>query len=173
MNRVIYFKTTMMDSVALTGATSYNLFDGAIEDEDSVTKFTENDAVRWLIANQFIKDEFAREFFPSPASTIFLTNLVEPFTWHDVKPGDIDLLLANLENPSKAIAFECKRVKIVSQAVGPPKINGVKQLASAISQVNAYQDIGFHQTYLLIILLDDGRDTQRSTQCSTMQLAVK
>jgi hypothetical protein len=157
MNRILYFKNTMMDSVPITNALSYTFFEDTTEDQASVTTLVENEALRWIIAHPFINTDFAREFFPTASRPDFHLNLVEPFTQPHLKPGDIDLLLINPTDPSKTIAFECKRVKIISTAEGPPKVNGAKQLAASVHQVNAYRKLGFHQIYLLIILLDDGR----------------
>jgi hypothetical protein len=157
MNRILNFKTTMMDSVPITDALSYNFFEDSAEDQASVTTLSENDALRWLLAHPFITNDFAKEFFPKASKPESRLNLVEPFTQSHLKPGDIDLLLADPADPSKTIAFECKKVKIISTAEGQFKINGAKQLVPGVHQVNAYRKFGFHQIYFLVILLDDGR----------------
>ena len=68
------------------------------------------------------------------------------------------MLLVDIENPDIAIAFECKRVKSVSLEDQTAKVNNTEKIKHGVLQVNKYQKLGFHQTYLMIILLDDGRN---------------
>jgi hypothetical protein len=122
-----------------------------------VTCMTEDMAMRWLFNNPTFRNDFTREFFPDLAKLRHYFSLGHPFTRHHIVPGDIDLLLVHPDHPNSPIAFECKRVKIVAQAEGPPTVNRLSEIAKGIKQANGYQSLGFHQSYLLVILLDDGR----------------
>jgi hypothetical protein len=146
-----------MDSVPVTDALSYNFFADSTDDDPSVTDLKEDDALRWLVRNSFIRSEFFREFFPNGPVPEYRLNLIDPFTRPHLNPGDVDLLLIDPNNPATGIAFECKRVKIVSLPDGQLKINGAQKVVKAVGQVNGYRALGFHQVYFLIILLDDGR----------------
>jgi len=101
---------------------------------------------------------FLPDFFDNPNNVKSYFGLTEPFTQKNKKPGDIDLLLVDTDNPDKAIAFECKRVKAVSLENQTAKVNNTGKIKHGVLQVNKYQKLGFHQTYLMIILLDDGRN---------------
>ena len=46
MERTILWKTIIMDSVPLTGATTYQLFAEADEDSPSIGTYTEDEAIR-------------------------------------------------------------------------------------------------------------------------------
>ena len=158
MQRTILWKTIIMDSVPLTDATSYSFFSESSEPTSSIATYTENQAIRWLIANRPFRNDFIREFIPANTAYFLHHNLVEPFTRPTLKPGDIDLLLYPVDDPSRAIAIECKRLKLVSHPDGSTTVNRAGEIDKGIQQANAYRELGFHQTYLLVILLDDGRE---------------
>jgi len=46
----------------------------------------------------------------------------------------------------------------VSHPDGTATVNRAGEIDKGIIQANAHRELGFHQTYLLVILLDDGRD---------------
>jgi len=80
MERTIQWKTIMMDSVLLTNATSYTFFAESDEASPSITTYTEDQAVRWLIANQTFRNDFIREFIPGNVGYFLHHNVVEPLT---------------------------------------------------------------------------------------------
>jgi hypothetical protein len=110
------------------------------------------------MANRTFRNDFIGEFIPKNTAYSLHHNLAEPFTRPALKPGDIDLLFYPVDCPSRAIAIECKRVKLVSCLDGSTTVNRAGEIDKGIVQANAYRDLGFHQTYLLILLLDDGRE---------------
>ena len=73
------------------------------------------------------------------------------------KPGDIDILIFDKERPDLSAAFEVKRVKIITQLDGKHKLNNVTSIQKGVKQVNGYQSIGFHKSYLMVVMLDDSR----------------
>ena len=157
MERTIYWKTLMMDSVPVTDQLTYSFFEESAENKDTVAGLTEDKALHWLFAHPIFRVDFACEFFPDPGTVHAHFGLKEPFTQSQAFPGDIDLLLLQPEHPDRPVAFECKRVKIIAQEGGAPIVNRLSELDRGILQAGAYRALGFHQTYLLVILLDDGR----------------
>ena len=159
MTRQLLFKTIMMDSAPLAaGQSTYSFFTPSFENNPSVTAMVEGEALFWLLQNPQFRKGFFAEFFPQfPKAVRHFTGLVEPFTYHDKTPGDIDLLLVQPDLPHKAVAFEFKRIKVFREETGKEKINRIPYLAHGIEQSNGYHAIGFSQTYLVAIILDDGR----------------
>lgn len=158
MNRQLLFKYEVYDSVVLEpGRTDYRLFEETSEQGESVTRMNEGQALEWLLTNKSFKEMFLNEFFPGISDVKVFTGLSAPFTSSNTIPGDIDLLLVSESRPDKTIAFECKRVKAVSGPGNIAKVNNVRKLVHGVKQANAYQSLGFHQSYLAVILLDDGR----------------
>lgn len=154
----------MMDSVPVTEQLSYSFFVDNDEKEDSVVNLIEDRAVRWLFDHPVFRNDFIREFFPRPDLVHSYFRQTEPFTQPKTLPGDIDLLLVHRDYPLRPIAFECKRVKIVSRDKDTPTINRLQELTKGIQQANGYRSLGFHQSYLFIILLDDGRAMRATNQ---------
>lgn len=158
MNRVLLFKWIAYDSVPIeAGRTKYDFFQASDDGADSITKKSEAEALQWLFSKQDFRKMFVESFF-SPGEIVQHRFSIEyPFCSPNSMPGDIDLMLAAKDAPHKIRVFECKRVKAVSATDGTVKINNAKALKRAIKQANAYYALGFHGTYLAIILLDDGR----------------
>jgi len=158
MPRQLLFKQIHYDTKLLTGSETISFFNDSDLNEESVTSMTEDQAVKWLFQNPDFLLMFLPDFFENPNKVKSFFGLTEPFTQKNNKPGDIDLLLVDIENPDIAIAFECKRVKSVSLEDQTAKVNNTEKIKHGVLQVNKYQKLGFHQTYLMIILLDDGRN---------------
>jgi hypothetical protein len=166
MNRILQWQTIMMDSVLFEpGKLSYDFFAPGNEDSLSVRSMSETDTLKWLLQHTQFKTDFFKDFFPgSPDTVKHFVGMVEPFTNPSNLPGDIDLLLINPAAPHQAIAFETKRVKVFRDNTGKDKINRLSDLKHGIKQANAYHQLGFHQSYLLVILLDDGRNQENPDQ---------
>lgn len=147
----------MMDSVPVTGATSYSFFTDSDENNPSVTAFTEERAISWLMSHPHFKVDFFGDLIAANTICQLHQGLVKPFTHPNAIPGDIDLLAFPQLDPSRAIAMEFKRVKVVSHPDCTATVNRAGEIDRGIIQANAYRALGFHQTYLVIILLDDGR----------------
>lgn len=159
MIRTLLWKTNMMDSVPLAAdQSSFSFFTPSFENSPSVTAMSETQAVHWLLQNPQFRKDFFTEFFPEcPDHVHYFVEKVEPFTYHNQVPGDIDLLLVNPNTPHRAVAFEVKRIKVFREESGRDKINRLQYLKHGIEQVNAYHQLSFAQSYLLVIILDDGR----------------
>jgi hypothetical protein len=126
-------------------ATQYPYVDGSTR----VTEFDEKPIVRWLMmcppSRQIILDELGL-----PPNAFFAPEVVQPFFMPGI--GDIDLILCPDLAPNRALALECKRVKIESVNIGEDKINKLHKVAGGVHQANElYNGFGFFQTYLAII----------------------
>lgn len=158
MNRILYFKTVIIDSLPITEQkTVYSFFTENNEDDESVTSMSEDQAIRWLLNHPALRDSLLSEFFPDAFRIKCFFGVTKPFTSIGKMPGDIDVLLVDPMQPQKAVAFECKRVKSISIKDGESKLNNVEKIKKGIKQANQYQSLGFYKSYLMIILLDDGR----------------
>lgn len=151
------FRQVYFDQQVLNGQRSISFFTETEESQSSVTSMTEDQAIRWLLNSTHIQQLFNEEFFPTSARVKAFFGLAEPFTERNRKPGDIDLLLVDESDPRKAIAFECKRVKVTSMDAAYSKVNNAEGIRKGVQQANGYQSLGFHQSYLMVILLDDSR----------------
>jgi uncharacterized protein with HEPN domain len=70
--------------------------------------------------------------------------------------GDIDVLICHDSLADKAIAAECKRVKIIWNQ-GNADSNKISEIRKGISQARSLHKIGFHQVYLAILIVVDAR----------------
>ncbi len=157
MKRQLIFRQQYFDSLPLDGRTSFSFFTEPEDNESSVTTMSEDNILKWLFLNSAFDCFFFQEFFKNPEKVTPFFGLTEPFTVQGQKPGDIDLLLINAERPDQVIAFECKRVKATSLDNLNSKVNNIQGIRKGVIQANKYQSLGFHQSYLMIILLDDCR----------------
>jgi hypothetical protein len=157
MQRTLYFNYCQYDAVPLNSHDMvYNFFEESDQQNESVTLMSEDAAIRWLMTNSKFRRMFIEGFFDAADRVLDFYGLQQPLTDSNKMPGDIDLLLVNPLKTQFAIAFECKRVKAISYDSGS-KVNNIAKIRHGIKQANAYRELGFHQTYLMIILLDDGR----------------
>jgi hypothetical protein len=157
MNRKMLFRTIIYDTQYGNDSNVLNFFSDSSQDDESVTVMNEDQIVKWLFTNSSFYDFFVEQLFENPKNIKAFFNLESPFTEKAKKPGDIDLILVDRNSPNQAIAFECKKIKALSSVSEYPKVNGVSKIKGGVTQVQFYKKLGFHQTYLMIILLDDGR----------------
>lgn len=133
-------------------------------------RFNEPEFIQWLIKKDKIRMLW-HELFPNKKSSLqFHTELKEPFTVKNNKPGDIDILA--FQHPDIAVGIECKIIKydFEKQIVNPfdttrafNKLNGIDK---AWEQLEGYRRLGFHKTYLLLIVLDDQSGNKTPGQLS-------
>jgi len=154
----MFFKYVCYDTSPLNESQTISFFTESDNKEQSVSSMSEGQAVQWLFKNTDFINVFLPDLFDNPYEVKCYFELKKPFTQNNVKPGDIDILLIDTENPEKSIALECKRVKAVSNEDQTAKVNNIEKIKHGVVQANKYRKLGFHQTYLMIILLDDGRN---------------
>lgn len=73
------------------------------------------------------------------------------------KPGDVDWLCVAPTKPHLAVAVECKRVKVRAAGLDDDHENKIRDLGRGVPQANGLADMGFHRSFLMIIILADGR----------------
>jgi hypothetical protein len=157
MQRQMIFRQSYYDSQVLTGANEIPFFRESEENSESVTTMTEDQAVKWLLNSFSFRHTFIESFFEKSKNVYSFFGIKEPFVIVGKKPGDIDILLFDKERPDKAIAIECKRLKVTSVDSPLPKVNNSKGIKHGVKQANGLQSLGFYKSFLMIILLDDSR----------------
>ncbi len=158
MKRELIFKVIFFDTMKVGGKEVISFFNDTDEkDDETVRLMSEDQAIKWLFQINPFRQLFIKSFFKDFSNVRVFFGLQEPFTRKNNKPGDIDLLLVNSNRPDKSIAFECKRIKASSDDKGSSKVNNTGSIKHGVIQANKYQSLGFHQSYLLIILIDDAR----------------
>lgn len=158
MSRTLMFKKIVYDTQIGDGQKNINFFSENNENDESITELTEEQIVKWLFENQSFKLLFCEDLFENYKTVKSFYEISQPFTIKNKKPGDIDLLLVDSNYPEKTIVFECKRVKSLSQSDQTAKVNNIQKIKKGVVQAEFYKNLGFHQTFLVIILLDDGRN---------------
>lgn len=76
----------------------------------------------------------------------------------DGPPGDIDVLVIDPDAPQHATAIECKRLKVRAgtfETLLPGKLQGLRK---GVHQANGLLAMGFHRTFLAILVVTDGRE---------------
>ncbi|EIJ37579.1 hypothetical protein JoomaDRAFT_0531 [Galbibacter orientalis DSM 19592] len=149
------------DRQRIDGSSTISFFVNNLEPEVSVTRTFKSvdETVNWLMDNNEFRRMLFSNLFPASNTVNHGCGVKEPITIANKMPGDIDILVYENEMPENAIGIECKIVKSESLENQPPKINKVSSLQKkGTQQANGYAEIGFSKVYLLIILLDDGRN---------------
>jgi hypothetical protein len=161
----IAFDTNRIGPIISAG-TSYQFFiDYPIVEEERVTQQKEDQIVLWLfsqtLARQFIFTELGMR------NPCFWLNVVDPIIDNpNKKPGDIDILICEQRQPHRAIALECKRVKVIAMDMENDKINKIDNIGNGVKQANALREIGFHRTYLAILIEVEGKNrAEYNTLC--------
>jgi hypothetical protein len=127
-------------------ASQYPYIDGSAR----VTEFDEKPIIRWLMlcpaSRQLIFEELRL-----PQDVFYCPEVVQPF--YAPGQGDLDLVFCPSQLPNRAIALECKRVKVETVNAGEDKINKLKDIAGGVHQANTLYNgpHAFFQTYLAII----------------------
>jgi len=158
MKKYLIFRYVAFDTRTISPGPHWTNF---FTDDDrpsinNVTTTGEEEIIRWVLR--------------SPAKGLFLSELriaSSPFTAYSIKkplidnpqkkPGDIDLLVCDPLAPNLATAFQCKRVKVVAEGPDQDKVNKLEKLGDAVDQANGTRDLGFHRTYLIVLIGVDGR----------------
>lgn len=149
------------DKQRIDGKSTVSFFVNNREPDVSVTRTfeSEDETVNWLMANNNFRRMLFDKIFPSSNAVKYHCGIKEPITIANKMPGDIDILLYEKEKLDYAIGIECKIVKSESLENQSPKINKVSSVQKkGTKQANGYAKIGFSRVYLLVIILDDGRN---------------
>jgi hypothetical protein len=123
----------------------------------SVRDVHEGAIVKWLLGHQQCRWLICSQL-GLPATVVHRVCVTEPvLEKRNTKPGDIDWLCGDPERPDLALAAECKRVKVLARKEGEDHVNKIESLRDGVVQVNALAGLGIHHTFLVILLVVDGR----------------
>lgn len=161
MNIPIFFKALIRHELPLIhGQNLYTFLGDSDQNEDSVLELKEQEVVKWLISDQsalqlmifdIIDRKYKYSIFPEVQAPIL--NSTER-----KRIGDVDLLLVPENRNNLSIAIEFKKIKFETLRDGSIKINGFNRAKKkGVKQANELRKLEFHQVYLGIIILDDGR----------------
>ena len=122
----------------------------------SIREFTESEIIDFIYKQKFYYQLYKEMGLSDPQRITILRGQKEPFILkQNSKPGDLDLILFDPQKAENAIAMEVKCVKFKTEANQSVTTNKEKLISEGITQVNKYLKLGFHKTYLLVILLDE------------------
>lgn len=132
--------------------------------------FNEPEFVEWLIKKGHIEKLWSELFPKADCELRYNIELKEPFTVKGNKPGDIDIIA--FQNVDTAVGIECKIIKYdFDKQIKNPKhkagaFNKLNGIDKAWVQLEGYKKLGFHKTFLLLIVLDDQSGNNAAGQLS-------
>lgn len=166
MSELVAWKCTHFDTTLISAGTyparskiATTLFsDDSRFSEESITNKDE----RQLVNELFVQDQFRQLLFPEicvPTNSFYKTHVVEPLvTNSQKKPGDIDVLICRADDPTQAVAVECKRVEVTAVSSLDDDVHKINDIKNGANQTKAMRQMGFHRTFLCVIVQVDGRN---------------
>src|ERR1044072_8376448 len=168
MRKLLVFETIAFDShtfhagTVIPGGTSIKSF-GNYEDleEDDVTTKDEETIIKWLLGSP-AKDLLLRVLGVGRDSFIAYSVKQPVVENPQKKPGDIDILICGEYRADRAIAIQCKLVKVVAFSQEEDDVSKLPDIKGAVLQANKQRaNFGFHRNYLAVIVKAYG---QKRTQ---------
>ncbi len=139
---------------------SMEFFKDVNENANSITNKHEKQIITWLFQNALFKRMFYGELKIKETSIVNVEVKEPVISSPNKKPGDIDILLCDINKPNEAIALEAKRIKTIVKKNGNDKINKIEDIKSGIFQANGLREMGFYNSYLALFIETDGRERQ-------------
>lgn len=153
------FRTILYDSQQIKAREQHFFQDkGNKEEKSAKDLYSEGEIVKWLFENVSSFPQLFYEELKITGQYFMHFNQTVPFTEKNRKPGDIDMLLHSKQSPEQTIVIECKKIKAKIDHDGNFTLNKLGTLRSGVAQSNALQKLGFSETYLMLIIVTDGRD---------------
>jgi hypothetical protein len=158
MEDLVALRSTVFDTQRLATGTSSLRFFGARDGRcsDRLTDENEATAVRRIFGDPNSRTLILEEL-GMQATTKWALEVTSPFTSQNHKPGDIDCVLCDQNQPQRAVALEFKRAKVVTEDVGDQSVNRIHALSRGTAQANSLARLGFNRTFLVVLVLIDGR----------------
>lgn len=159
MGKLLKFKWVAYDSKLLQPniLQSFTLFNTNNKIGENEARQFENEMVGWLVSQHSFRELLLGEL-EMPFFTNVFCQLKKPFiTTHNNKPGDVDILLINPQEPTYSIAIECKKVNVTT-SLDSEKVNKIDKIKGAINQTKGLLEMGFHKVYLAIITGSHGAE---------------
>jgi hypothetical protein len=165
MRRVLTFESTCFDARRvgpLAAGQSLTFMTGALPDDEqegpSVTDVAEAAVLRWSLTKHATARSLICHHLGLPESAKHCFSVTSPVLPRGcTRPGDIDWLSADVTRPELAVVAECKRVKVAARSDGSDHVNKIESLGRGVRQANALVSYGLHRTFLIIIIVVDGR----------------
>ena len=123
---------------------------------ESIATLTETEILRYLFDWSWSRALILAELGLTDRTKHALS-VGAPFAIRNLKPGDVDAVLCDLQQPAQSVALECKRVRVVSSESGSNRVNRLENFGRAHDQANALAKLRFHRTFLTCIALADAR----------------
>jgi hypothetical protein len=165
MARILEWKCTHFDTAVIpagnypAGTTLATFFhDDSSVNEGSITEKQERDLVNELFAWHHFRALLFKEL-NIRVDSLCRTHVVSPIIDNpQVKPGDIDVLICEPGKPNESVALECKRVKVTAVSTLDDDVHKINDIKDGASQTKAMRRMGFHRTYLAVLIQVDGRN---------------
>jgi hypothetical protein len=156
MKNSLLFKFIVFDSVRLLSESPLHsvpfFTDNSSCNTDSVTGIEEQQIARWLFEQSMARNLLLTELAIKQKPFYKLAVKGPIINGQKEKPGDIDILICEIQEPHKAIAIECKRVKVTTMDIENDKVNKISNVGNGVQQANSLRELGFHRTYLAILI---------------------
>jgi hypothetical protein len=150
----VALRTVAFDTRTLRpGERRLQFFHGRAESPVDDTALPEEALVEWLFREQLSRD-LLLEVLDLGRNARWAARVTEPFVKDSQsRPGDVDVLIASVHEPHRAVALECKRVRVRAGDETGQRVNRLDGLGRAPSQVNGLLSLGFARTYLTVIVV--------------------
>lgn len=153
------------DVAQIIGPTTHLFQEDEKTNFKAVTAFTEREILDFLFSKHDLYHLLLEAIGLSKNNFNLFREVQHPIiTDQNEKPGDLDIILFNSDSKHKTIGIEAKCVKAKTLKDGKIVLNKEHNITKGITQVNSYLQFGFHRTFLLMILLDDGQHNKRYNQ---------
>ena len=157
MRANVKFDCTAWDTAPLSPKGPTHFFvESSQENFSSATDTDERRLVESLLSDRLTRRLVFRAL-SLPDETLWAACVVEPFTTHASKPGDVDVLLASPVSPQHAVAGEAKWVKVRRGTDGTQRMNKLVGAADSADQVAGLVTLGFSRTFLVLMAVVDDR----------------
>jgi hypothetical protein len=153
MVEILNYRQISFDNAGITGLRT-EFFDPASvtspEEFKRVTECEEKRIVQWLMKCSSVRQIIFEEL-GMPLDAFYRPEIVQPF--YAPGEGDLDLVICSGLSPNRALALECKRIKVETVTAGKDKINKLQDIGGGVHQANKLYrgPFAFFQTYLAII----------------------
>jgi len=166
MSNWVTFRCTVYDTGSIPSfiqkGYSIEYFKNVYEGAQSISNEEERQIIRWFFEQPLLKQIFYEELRINQTLP-FKLEVKEPIiSVPNKKPGDIDILICDKDDPHHAIAMEAKRIKVTIEKRGYEKVNKIGDVKDAVLQANAMRDRGFFNSYLALFIEVDGREREET-----------
>jgi hypothetical protein len=160
-DRDMQFNVLLKSTIEIDGRTEYPLFEESDKfvSSDRMTSVHEESLVKWMLNDNSRRECFFKGVIPSNQDYFILQAVPNRVLVPEAKDGDIDILVFPKDQPDQGIAFEVKRVKVTIDEKDVEDVNkDERAIKKGIKQTNYLHKHGFHQTYLVILIVTDGQN---------------